>query len=104
MMKPNEKNRRPHIPHDRPELAEPLPQGEPFLPHERDEAPGMQPLKGGETKGPREVIKQAEDDINRGLRDTDLHGIPSDVPGPRTNTRDEETNTRKSSPTDAADD
>lgn len=35
-----------------------------------------------ETKGPRQVIEQAARDIRRGLRDTDLHGIPSNVPGP----------------------
>lgn len=35
-----------------------------------------------ETKGPRQVIEQAARDIGRGLRDTDLHGTPSNVPGP----------------------
>lgn len=35
-----------------------------------------------ETKGPREAIEQAARDISRGLRDTDLHGTPSNVPGP----------------------
>lgn len=35
-----------------------------------------------DTKGPRQVIEQAARDIGRGLRDTDLHGTPSDVPGP----------------------
>lgn len=34
------------------------------------------------SKGPRQVIEQAARDIGRGLRDTDLHGIPSNVPGP----------------------
>ena len=37
---------------------------------------------GHETKGPRRVIEQAARDISRGLRDTDQHGTPSDVPGP----------------------
>lgn len=32
--------------------------------------------------GSRELIKQAERDVSRGLRDTDLHGVPSNVPGP----------------------
>lgn len=36
----------------------------------------------GDTKGPRQVIEQAARDISRGLRDTDLHGTPSNVPGP----------------------
>lgn len=35
-----------------------------------------------ETRGPRQVIEQAARDIRRGLRDTDLHGTPSNVPGP----------------------
>lgn len=35
-----------------------------------------------ESKGPRQVIEQAARDISRGLRDTDLHGTPSNVPGP----------------------
>ena len=35
-----------------------------------------------ETKGPRQIIEQAARDINLGLRDTDLHGTPSNVPGP----------------------
>ncbi|BAL26518.1 hypothetical protein [Azoarcus sp. KH32C] len=35
-----------------------------------------------ENLGPRQVIEQAARDIRRGLRDTDRHGTPSDVPGP----------------------
>jgi hypothetical protein len=35
-----------------------------------------------EARGPRQVIEQAARDIERGLRDTDLHGTPSNVPGP----------------------
>ena len=38
--------------------------------------------EGLEVKGPRELIEQAARDISRGLRDTDQHGIPSNVPGP----------------------
>lgn len=37
-----------------------------------------------EDSGPRQVIEQAASDIAHGLKDTDLHGIPSDVPGPVT--------------------
>lgn len=51
------------------------------LPHERDEAPD--PLDSSETTpvgGPRQVIEQAASDVSRGLVDTDLHGIPSNVP------------------------
>lgn len=36
------------------------------------------------TSGPRQVIEQAASDIAHGLKDTDLHGTPSDVPGPVT--------------------
>jgi hypothetical protein len=58
----------------RPPGADQLP-----LPHERDEAPD--PKAPGST-GPRAVVEQAARDIARGLKDTDRHGIPSDVPGP----------------------
>lgn len=34
------------------------------------------------TLGPRLIIEQAASDIGHGLQDTDLHGIPSNVPGP----------------------
>lgn len=40
------------------------------------------PSRDGESTGPREVIEQAARDVNRGLLDTDLHGVPSNVPGP----------------------
>ena len=47
-------------------------------------APGIPGLAGQDPDdpGPRQVIEQAARDIRRGLRDTDQHGIPSDVPGP----------------------
>lgn len=34
------------------------------------------------SRGPRQLIEQAARDIAHGLRDTDLHGTPSNVPGP----------------------
>lgn len=40
------------------------------LPHERDESPN-----GPTRSGPREVIRQAADDLERGLVDTDLRGL-----------------------------
>lgn len=52
------------------------------LPHERDEAVDASDTAGGRDLGPRQVIEQAARDIGRGLRDTDRHGVPSDVPGP----------------------
>jgi hypothetical protein len=47
------------------------------------ETPTEAPVE--ESKGPRQVIEQAARDIGRGLRDTDLHGTPSNVPGPGPN-------------------
>ena len=41
------------------------------------------------TTGPREVIEQAERDVGQGLVDTDWHGAPSNVPGPRRSQRAE---------------
>ncbi|OEZ62074.1 hypothetical protein [Duganella sp. HH105] len=50
------------------------------MPHERDEAPDAQDAK------PRNVMKQAASDIERGLVDTDLHNQPgvekTRAPGP----------------------
>lgn len=53
--------------------------GELPLPFERDESPGKHEPDANRR---REVIEQAGRDIERGLRDTDQHGVPSDVPGP----------------------
>jgi len=48
-----------------------------------DKPPVAGPRAGGnDTTGPREIVKQAARDIRRGLLDTDLHGVPSNVPGP----------------------
>ena len=43
--------------------------GKPRLPHERDESPE------GKDTAPREDMKQAASDLERGLVDTDLHGV-----------------------------
>ena len=40
----------------------------PLLPHERDEKPDKHP------SAPRKIMKQAYQDLQRGLVDTDLHG------------------------------
>lgn len=53
--------------------------GELPLPYERDESPEKDEP---DPNRPRQVIEQAARDIQRGLRDTDQHGVPSDVPGP----------------------
>lgn len=39
------------------------------LPHERDESPQ------GQQADPRGIMKQAADDLEQGLVDTDLHGL-----------------------------
>ncbi len=38
-----------------------------------------------DTKGPREIVKQAARDIEAGIVDDDRRRIPDDVPGPREN-------------------
>ncbi len=43
--------------------------GKERLPHERDETPDHQNIE------PREVMKQAAEDLERGLVDTDLRGV-----------------------------
>lgn len=63
-------------------LSVPPQDDEVLLPHERDEMPDPETLGSSAIVGPREVIHQAARDIRSGLRDTDLHGAPSNVPGP----------------------
>ena len=73
-------------PHPEDEEAQPTKDRQPVgrpLPHERDEAPEPEASEASRT-GPREITGQAARDIARGLRDTDLKGTPSDVPGPGT--------------------
>jgi hypothetical protein len=55
-------------------------EGQPLLPHERDETTG--PSGTGLTsqeERSREVIGQAAEDTEHGLKDTDRRGIPSDI-------------------------
>ena len=47
------------------------------LPHERDESPMPE---AGATRGPRDKIRQAARDVERGLVDTEARGTPSNVP------------------------
>jgi hypothetical protein len=53
---------------------------QPLLPNERDETtrPTATSL-GTENEMSREVVEQAREDTEHGLRDTDLRGIPSDI-------------------------
>ncbi len=50
------------------------------LPHERDESPDATRTGRGGTDPARNEIRQAEIDVERGLKDTDRRGIPNDIP------------------------
>ena len=50
----------------------------PLAPVEREDARPQYTVG----KASRDRIRQAESDVSRGLKDTDLHGTPTDVPGP----------------------
>lgn len=50
-----------------------------MLPHERDETTGPTGTNDVENEQSREIIKKAHDDTKHGLKDTDRHGIPSDL-------------------------
>lgn len=57
-------------------------EGQPLLPHERDETTGAASTGNpNETGLGRAVMGQAADDIENGLEDTDCRGIPSDIFG-----------------------
>lgn len=51
-------------------------------PDERDESVQGRSTIDRKTLGPRQIIQQAARDIARGLKDTDLHGTSTNVPGP----------------------
>ncbi|MGH8762943.1 MAG: hypothetical protein ACREUR_06875 [Nitrosospira sp.] len=52
-----------------------------LLPHDRDEATGSESTGSATTsQESRDTIKQAVEDIEHGLKDTERRGIPSDVP------------------------
>jgi hypothetical protein len=71
---------RSHAPRPQNRRAPPLPSEAGLqLPHERDESP--QPETSG-AHGPRDGIRQAARDVERGLVDTEARGTPSNVPGP----------------------
>lgn len=55
-------------------------------PDERDETPERDRWVDFGKIGPRQVIEQAGRDIAQGLQDSDLHGIPTNVPGPHADT------------------
>ncbi len=52
-----------------------------LLPHERDETTGSASTASATAhQESRDMVKQAAEDIERGLKDTERRGIPSDVP------------------------
>jgi hypothetical protein len=52
-----------------------------LLPHDRDETTGSASTGSATTsQESRDTIKQAVEDIEHGLKDTERRGIPSDVP------------------------
>ena len=51
-----------------------------MMPHERDETTRRDATgKGNENRMSQDVIEQAKEDTEHGLKDTDLRGIPSDI-------------------------
>jgi hypothetical protein len=68
-------------------VTKPAPEGgpksnerpDPALPHERDES--AHPVQTSVDPKRRQRIARAEDDVERGLKDTERRGVPSDVPG-----------------------
>jgi hypothetical protein len=52
-----------------------------LLPHDRDETTGSASTGSATVhQESRDTVKQAAEDIERGLKDTERRGIPSDVP------------------------
>lgn len=52
-----------------------------LLPHDRDETTGSASTASATVhQESRDAVKQAVEDIERGLKDTERRGIPSDVP------------------------
>lgn len=60
----------------------PLAEADTFLPHERDESPGVRKDDGNPGTASRDLIRQAERDVSNGLQDTERRGIPSTLPPP----------------------
>jgi hypothetical protein len=50
------------------------------LPHERDASPDTSANGEGDARPDRAVMEQAAADVERGLRDTEARGVPSNPP------------------------
>ncbi|ARO88733.3 hypothetical protein EBAPG3_013695 [Nitrosospira lacus] len=62
-------------------LAPEQKEGDLLLPHDRDETTGpVSTASATAHQESRDTLKQAVKDIERGLKDTERRGIPSDVP------------------------
>ena len=54
-------------------------EAEMLLPHERDQTAGPAGTDGPQDGHSRNLMMKAYDDTKSGLKDTDCHGIPSDI-------------------------
>ena len=54
-------------------------ESEMLLPHERDQTAGPMEAHGPGDVHSRDLIMKAYEDTKKGLKDTDCHGIPSDI-------------------------
>lgn len=57
------------------------------IPAERDEAPSA-PVENAQHHANRSTMRQAHDDVESGVRDTERIGTPNDVPSAATNDHD----------------
>ena len=68
-----------------PEKADSLERATVRLPHERDESPDAGLTGSSRTDPVRSEVRQAETDVERGLKDTERRGIPNDIPNQERN-------------------
>lgn len=77
---PGAKEKTEHLAHQKP-LSSNQEEEDLLLPHDRDETTGSESTASATVnQESRDTIKQAADDIDSGLKDTERRGIPSDVP------------------------
>ena len=69
------------MPENTPATAAPAP-----LPHDRDES-ASPPVENAQHRANRAPIRQAHDDVESGVQDTERIGTPGDVPSSRQNGR-----------------
>lgn len=70
-----------HLAQQKPLSSKQEEEGDLLLPHDRDETTGSGSTASATVnQESRDTIKQAAEDIESGLKDTERRGIPSDVP------------------------